>query len=99
MLWRDVRAGELRLLGFAVMLAVAALSAVAFFSARLQGGLERDAAQLLGGDIVLSSDLPTPVEFTVRAASLGLTTTSTQTFPTMARSAQGERADWSCSRL
>ncbi|MGC9561115.1 ABC transporter permease [Brachymonas sp. M4Q-1] len=90
MLWRDVRAGELRLLGFAVMLAVAALSAVAFFSARLQGGLERDAAQLLGGDIVLSSDLPTPVEFTVRAASLGLTTTSTQTFPTMARSAQGQ---------
>ena len=49
-LWRDVRAGQLRLLVLAVTLAVAALTAVGFFADRLQGGLERDARQLLGGE-------------------------------------------------
>ncbi|MEY4753626.1 MAG: hypothetical protein RJA44_1301, partial [Pseudomonadota bacterium] len=51
-LWRDLRAGELRLLLVAVALAVAALSAVGFFADRLQAGLARDARTLLGGDAV-----------------------------------------------
>jgi len=42
-LWRDWRAGELRLLVIAVVLAVAALTAVGFFADRLQNGLNRDA--------------------------------------------------------
>jgi putative ABC transport system permease protein len=37
-LWRDLRAGELRLLIVAVTLAVAALTAVGFFADRLKGG-------------------------------------------------------------
>jgi putative ABC transport system permease protein len=40
---RDFRAGELRLLALAVMLAVAALTAVGFFADRLNNGLARDA--------------------------------------------------------
>jgi len=40
---RDFRAGELRLLALAVMLAVAALTAVGFFADRLSSGLSRDA--------------------------------------------------------
>jgi len=44
---RDLRAGELRLLAVAVMLAVAALTAVGFFADRLNTGLARDARQLL----------------------------------------------------
>jgi hypothetical protein len=51
-LWRDARAGELRLLILAVALAVAALSAVGFFADRLQGGLARDAKAMIGGDAV-----------------------------------------------
>ena len=50
-LLRDLRAGELRLLMVAVTLAVAALTSVGFFADRLQGGLQRDALQLLGGDV------------------------------------------------
>ena len=42
---RDFRAGELRLVLVAVVLAVAALSAVGFFADRLQAGLTRDAAR------------------------------------------------------
>ena len=42
-LWRDWRAGELRLLGLAVLLAVAAATAVGFLSDRLDRGPKRDA--------------------------------------------------------
>ena len=84
-LWRDLRAGELRLLIVAVSLAVAALTAVGFFADRLNGGLQRDARQLLGGDAVISSDNPTPQVFIDKAKALGLQTAQTLGFPTMAR--------------
>ncbi len=91
---RDLRAGELRLLVLAVALAVAALTAVGFFADRLQGGLARDARQLLGGDAVVSSDHAPPPALAAAAASLGLRTATTLTFPTMARAtdAQGGAA-------
>jgi len=90
-LWRDLRAGELRLLIVAVTLAVAALTAVGFVADRFKGGLSRDARQLLGGDAVVSSDNPTPQAFIDKARSLGLQGLTTLTFPTMARAddAQG----------
>ncbi len=90
-LWRDLRAGELRLLIVAVTLAVAALTSVGFFADRLQRGLERDALQLLGGDAVVVSDNPTPAAFTERARALGLRSVTTLGFPTMGRAddAQG----------
>jgi putative ABC transport system permease protein len=90
-LWRDLRAGELRLLIVAVTLAVAALTAVGFFADRLKGGLSRDARQLLGGDAVVASDNPTPPSFAEQARALGLQSTTTLVFPTMARApdAQG----------
>jgi putative ABC transport system permease protein len=84
-LWRDARAGELRLLILAVALAVAALSAVGFFADRLQGGLARDAKALIGGDAVLRSDGATPPPFIEKAQSLGLLTSQQLSFPTMAR--------------
>lgn len=91
---RDFRAGELRLLVVAVMLAVAALSAVGFFADRINGGLSRDAKQLLGGDAIISSDQPTPAQFVAKAKSLGLETATTAGFPSMARAtdAQGGAA-------
>jgi putative ABC transport system permease protein len=89
-LWRDLRAGELRLLIVAVLLAVAALTAVGFFADRLKGGLQRDARQLLGGDAVLATDNPTPPEFVARARSLGLDVAGTYGFPTMARAGDAQ---------
>lgn len=89
-LWRDLRAGELRLLIVAVLLAVAALTAVGFFADRLKGGLQRDARQLLGGDAVLASDNPTPPVFIERARALGLQGAITYGFPTMARASDAQ---------
>ena len=89
-LWRDLRAGDLRLLMLAVTLAVAALTAVGFFADRLKNGLQRDARQLLGGDAVVSSDQPTPQAFIDKALSLGLQTTANLSFPTMARATEAQ---------
>lgn len=82
---RDFRAGELRLLAVAVMLAVAALTAVGFFADRLNAGLARDARQLLGGDAVVSSDQPTPAALAQAAQARGLAMARNTTFPSMAR--------------
>ena len=88
---RNFRAGELRLLMVAVSLAVAALTAVGFFADRIHGGLTRDAAQLLGGDVVVVSDQPTPNAVIERSRAQGLASATTAVFPTMgrARDSQG----------
>ncbi|MDD5332489.1 MAG: ABC transporter permease [Rhodoferax sp.] len=89
-LWRDLRAGELRLLIVAVTLAVTALTAVGFFADRFKNGLQRDARQLLGGDAVISSSNPTPIEFAAQARALGLDVVQTLGFPTMGRAADAK---------
>ncbi len=83
--WRDARAGELHLLVLALMLAVAAVCAVAFLSDRLDQGLRRDAAQLLGGDAVVASDQPTPAAVRELADKMRLRSVDTLNFPSMAR--------------
>ena len=47
-------------------------TSVAFFADRLNGGLQRDALQILGGDAVVASDNATPAAFVERARALGL---------------------------
>ncbi len=84
-LLRDFRAGELRLLVLAVMLAVAALTAVGFFADRLNSGLARDARQLLGGDAIVSSDQPPPPALAARARADGLAVAGSAGFPSMGR--------------
>ena len=56
MLRRDARAGELGILAAALVIAIAAVTSVGFFADRVGQGLERDAHQLLGADIVLIAD-------------------------------------------
>src|SRR3954454_3167343 len=87
---RDLRAGELRLLIVAVTLAVAALTAVGFFADRLKGGLQRDARQLLGGDAVVVSDVPTPSAFLEKAREFKLQSVTTLVFPSMARAPEDQ---------
>lgn len=56
MLMRDWRAGELRVLALALVVAVASITSVSFFADRVSRALVRDAHQLLGADLVLVSD-------------------------------------------
>jgi putative ABC transport system permease protein len=84
MLRRDLRAGELRLLGIAMMIAVASLTSVSFFTDRVSQALVREANQLLGGDLLLTADHPWPTAFGEAAARHGLKALSTTTFTSMA---------------
>src|SRR5690606_29964148 len=81
MLWRDARAGELRLLLAALIIAVGALTAVGFFTDRVARALEQEANQLLGADLLLISDHPWREETTQRALAHRLQVAETQTFP------------------
>ena len=52
---RQSRRASFRILFIALVLAVAAISSVGVFSARLEAALTRDATQMLGGDLVVES--------------------------------------------
>ena len=77
MTWRDWRAGELRFLLVALLVAVGALSSVGFFVDRVSNGLQRDANLLLGADLVVSSDAVLPPGLTTGIAQLQQTHTAT----------------------
>ncbi|MCP5247793.1 MAG: ABC transporter permease [Candidatus Accumulibacter sp.] len=89
MLRRDARAGELRLLAAALVVAVAALSAVGFFTDRVRQALERESHQLLGADLLLTADHPWPTALAVEARERGLQVVETRTFPSMVRRGVG----------
>lgn len=55
---RDWQAGELRVLAIALVIAVASVAAVGFFTDRIQLAMERQASELLGADLVVASANP-----------------------------------------
>jgi putative ABC transport system permease protein len=90
MLCRDARGGELRLLAAALVVAVAALSAVGFFADRVRQALEREAHQLLGADLLLTADHPWPATVADEARRRGLRLVETRTFPSMVARGEGD---------
>jgi putative ABC transport system permease protein len=87
---RDWRAGELRFLLVALIVAVAALSSVGFFIDRMRAGLARDANQLLGADLLVNADNPVVPAWRQEAQRRGLLLADTVTFPSMAQGGEGE---------
>ncbi|SCK06708.1 ABC transporter permease [Vogesella sp. LIG4] len=83
LLWRELRAGELTVLLFSLLVAVAAMSSVAFFSARIDGALTRQASQLLAADLVVNGREPAPLDWQRQAEAGGLRTARSATFPSM----------------
>lgn len=81
--WRDARAGDLRLLALAVLIAVAAVTSVGFLADRVGRALERDAAQMLGADLVVESPSAIPESWLSRAQGSGLSTVRSWQFPSM----------------
>ncbi|NYT74800.1 ABC transporter permease [Halomonas sp. QX-2] len=68
---RDLRAADVRALFIALVLAVAASTMIAFFLDRLERGLERQAGQMLGGDLVLEQRDPFSAELRERLENAG----------------------------
>ncbi len=87
---RDWRAGELRFLLVALIVAVSALSSVGFFIDRMRAGLARDANQLLGADLLVNADNPVPPAWRLEAQRRGLLLADTVIFPSMAQGGTGD---------
>lgn len=83
LLGRELRSGELRLLFAALLVAVAAVTAVGFFSDRVRQGLQREAQQMMGGDLLVTADHPLPDSYRDEARRLGLQMAETMVFPSM----------------
>lgn len=83
MLWRDWRAGELTVLGLALVLAVAALTSVSFLADRVNQGLLLQSHQLIGGDLLLTADHPWPDDVRRQAEALGVAIAESASFASM----------------
>ena len=90
---RDFRAGELRVLIAAIVLAVASVGTVAFFADRVKAGLAQQANLLLGADLMVSGDRPLPSEYGEEARSLGLATSPAIRFNSMVQQAGSANAN------
>jgi len=86
LLRRDWRAGELRVLVAALVLAVGSVGTVGFFADRVKGGLTRQANLLLGADVMISGDRPLPQAFADDAHARRLATTPVIRFNSMVQS-------------
>lgn len=84
LLLRDLRAGELTLIGIAVIIAVAGVATVGFFTDRVNLALNRQANQLLGADLVVSHDRALPAAMSSEAERRQLKVTQMLRFPSMA---------------
>lgn len=79
-LWR---AGALRVLTFALVLAVAAITAVSFFTQRVESALNQQGSLLLGADLVVQADHPIPDRFAEHAKANSIKAIQTYEFASM----------------
>lgn len=91
MLGRDWRAGEVRVLFVALVIAVASVSAVGFATDRVDQALQRQANELLGADALIVASQPLAGDLTQRAQAAGLRRAETQTFVSMVQSANSSQ--------
>lgn len=87
---REWRAGELRVLLLAVLIAVAGLASVNAFTARMHLALSQESNRLLGADLLLVSDNAIAPDLIAAAQQRGLLTTQTAQFHSMVSSSQGD---------
>lgn len=81
--WREWRSAELRVLAAALVVAVAAVAAVGFFTDRVDRGMAQQATLLLGGDMAVVGDHPIPDEWLDEAERRGLQTARTAALPSV----------------
>lgn len=80
---RDGKSGELRVLMLALVVAVAALTAVGFFTSRVQQAVDRQAGEVLAADLRLQSRSPLADDYLRLAQEAGLESAQLATFPSV----------------
>ena len=80
---RGWKSGEYTVMAAALALALAAVSAVGFFTARVQTAVTQQAGESLAADLVLHSGEPLPAQFEAEARARGTDVTPVLDFPTV----------------
>lgn len=88
LLYRERSDTALRILVLALLVSVASMTSVGFFTDRIRAALEQQANHLLAADLVLQSDHPLAQVFFTEAARRGLAFAQTVQFPSMAQSGE-----------
>ncbi|WP_437883975.1 ABC transporter permease [Pseudomonas sp. LRF_L74] len=86
---RDARSGELRVLFFALLIAVASSTAIGYFGARLNGAMLLRATEFLGADLVLRGSSPASAEQIETGRQLGLDHAQTVNFSSVIATDEG----------
>jgi putative ABC transport system permease protein len=79
-LWRDLKSGELAILAFALVVAVAAVATVGIFTDRVERAMERQAGDILAADLVLQARSEPAAAYTAEARERGLQTAARWSF-------------------
>ena len=82
-LGRELRAGELRVLLWALVIGVAAFASVGLFTDRIRQAMDRQASELLAADLALESPHPIKTEWWGEARRLGLASSEVREFRSM----------------
>ncbi len=77
---RDCHSGELRLIGISILIAVACLTSVTFFTDRVRRATELHATELLAADLVLISSNIIPNKYINQATDSGLVYSLNESF-------------------
>jgi len=80
---RELKSGEVRVLAAALALAVAAMTAVGFFTDRVAQGVQARSSEVLAADLVLRSNRPIAPAQASLAGDVGLATARTASFPSV----------------
>lgn len=82
-LLRERRSSELRILFFALVIAVASSSTIGHFAERLQGAMQLSAGEFLAADLVLSSSEPVHPDQLAKVDTAALQSAHTLQFASM----------------
>jgi len=88
---REFLHAELATLALALVLAVAALTAVATLASRVERAIVASAAELIGGDLGIDASRTLPVSLVEEAKRRGLQTTNVADFPSVAFAGEKSR--------
>ena len=86
---QDWRSGELYMLGAALVLTVAAITAVGFFTERIESSMTRQGGELIAADLAIDGSAAPPADYLEQATRMGLVAARTLEFPSVVMGAQG----------
>ena len=86
---RDWRGGELKVLIAALIVAVAAVSSINFFSSRVEIAMEEETARFIGADLQISGPREAEQTWLDDARGRGLSISNTLVFPSIASTENG----------